>query len=514
MYLTSEMIANIRRLAPNAIIGSFYGATETQRAVGYFEIDNDPTAAQLETLKTIPLGRGIKDVQLLVLNRSRQLAGVGELGEIYVRSPHLAEGYVGDKTLTRERFVTNPFTNDPQDRLYRSGELGRYLPDGNVEWAGRDDRRVNIRGFRVELEEVEFVLRQHPAVKDAAIVLCQFEQDDFLNQIAKIKNPKSDRCLVAYVAADEDQIALADLLHGYLSFRLPDYMVPSHYVVVEQLPLNPNGKIDHRALPAVQQFLSPQSRLIEAPQNELEAKICAIFCQVLSREQVGIRENFFRIGGHSLLAAQAMARIREAFGVGFELRTFLESPSVVSACKRGRTSTKTSRHDTEHGGYGSRADRAVTIADFVSHLQSLDVRLSAEGERLRLNAPQGVLTDRPSFANCRAQSRNCSFSSAIIHRQRQFLLSIVRRTTGNPAPLSFAQERLWFLEQLEPGSPVYNLCRAYRLMGKLNIFALELSLNEIVRRHEVLRSAIRIADGRPLQVTEPPHELKLSVRRS
>jgi acyl carrier protein len=139
--------------------------------------------------------------------------------------------------------------------------------------------------------------------------------------------------LVAYVAADEDQIALADLLHEYLSFRLPDYMVPSHYVVVEQLPLNPNGKIDHRALPAVQQFLSPESRLIQAAQNEVEAKICAIFCQVLSREQVGIRENFFRIGGHSLLAAQAMARIREAFGVGLELRTFLESPSVAALAK-------------------------------------------------------------------------------------------------------------------------------------------------------------------------------------
>ena len=171
--LTSEMIANIRRLAPNATIGSFYGATETQRAVGYFEIANDPTAAQLETLKAVPLGRGIKDVQLLVLNRSRQLAGVGELGEVYVRSPHLAEGYVGDETLTRERFVTNPFTNDPNDRLYRTGETGTISADGNVEWAGRNDRRVNIRGFRVELEEIESVLKQHPAVKDAAVVLCK-----------------------------------------------------------------------------------------------------------------------------------------------------------------------------------------------------------------------------------------------------------------------------------------------------------------------------------------------------
>ena len=152
----------------------------------------------------------------------------------------------------------------------------------------------------------------------------------------------------------------------------------------------------------------------------------------------------------------------------------------------------------------------MTIADFVSHLLSLDVRLSAEGERLRLNAPQGVLTD-----NLRSQIAERKQELLVFLRDNTSAASIppliVRRTTVNPAPLSFAQERLWFLEQLEPGSPVYNLCRAYRLMGKLNIFALELSLNEIVRRHEVLRSAIRIADGQPLQVTEPPHELKLSV---
>src|SRR5262249_18849297 len=125
--------------------------------------------------RAVPLGRGIKDVQLLLLNKNRQLAGVGELGELYVRSPHLAPGYIGDEKLTREMFVTNPFTNDPNDRLYRTGELARYLPDGNVEWAGRNDRRVNIRGFRVELEEVESVIKQHPAVQNSAVVLQDYE---------------------------------------------------------------------------------------------------------------------------------------------------------------------------------------------------------------------------------------------------------------------------------------------------------------------------------------------------
>ena len=170
--LTWREVAQIRQLAPNAKIGSFYGATETQRAVGYFQIpDEFPSNADR---RAVPLGRGIKDVQLLLLNKNGQLAGIGELGELYVRSPHLATGYIGDEKRTQEMFVINPFTNDPKDRMYKTGEVGRYLPDGNVEWAGRNDRRVNIRGFRVELEEVEAVLKQHPAVKEAAVIAREF----------------------------------------------------------------------------------------------------------------------------------------------------------------------------------------------------------------------------------------------------------------------------------------------------------------------------------------------------
>jgi amino acid adenylation domain-containing protein len=359
--LTPEMVASIRRVAPNATVGSFYGATETQRAVGYFEISNDPAAGQVEALKAVPLGRGIKDVQLLVLNRGRQLAGVGELGELYVRSPHLAEGYIGDRKLTREKFITNPFTNDPDDRLYRTGELGRYLPDGDVEWAGRNDRRVNIRGFRVELEEVESVLKQHPTVQNAAVVLRQFELaksetplfEDSDNPKSKIENPKSYVRLVAYVVADEDQQTLADLLHGYLSTRLPDYMVPAHFVILEKLPLSLNGKVDYQALPKVQDNVPGMEVSVVMPRNDIEAKLCDIFANVLGRMQVGVEEDFFRLGGHSLLAAQAAARIREAFGISFELRRFLEAPTVAGLARQielsggGQTSTESDKDERE-----------------------------------------------------------------------------------------------------------------------------------------------------------------------
>jgi amino acid adenylation domain-containing protein len=331
--LSGGEIAAIRAIAPNATIGSFYGATETQRAVGYYEVPRNYVVKDVDANRPVPLGRGIKDVQLLLLNRARQPAGVGELAEIYVRSPHLAEGYVGDKKLTTEKFLINPFTNDPNDRLYHTGELGRYLPDGNIEWAGRNDRRVNIRGFRVELEEIESVLKQHPIVKNAAVVIQDYEIPILENSRLETRDSRLGTRLVAYIAADEAGDSAVHLLHGYLSTRLPDYMVPADLVILDQLPLSPNGKVDYRALPAVQPCLPTESGPLISPRNEVEAKLAAIFSQVLGREQIGIDDNFFRLGGHSLLAAQAAAHIKEAFGVGLELRTFLESPTVAALAK-------------------------------------------------------------------------------------------------------------------------------------------------------------------------------------
>jgi acyl-CoA synthetase (AMP-forming)/AMP-acid ligase II len=317
--------------------------------------------------KTVPLGRGANDVQLLLLGASGQLAGIGELGELYVRSPHLAAGYIDDEKQTQEMFLINPFTNDGKDRMYKTGELARYLPDGNVEWACRTDRRVNIRGFRLELEEVEVVLKQHPTVREAAVIAREFDEPNSVNPKSKIRtepfdlaedqlrrsiqnpksdvygsdnpkskihNPQSDRRLVAYVVADEEGEGLIDLLRSFLSARLPHYMVPSYFVVLDRLPLSPNGKVDYEALPAVRQSVMGQTDSFIAPRNDLEAKLCDIFSHVLGIEQVGVNANFFRLGGHSLLAAQAAARIKETFGVGLELRTFLESPTAAALARQ------------------------------------------------------------------------------------------------------------------------------------------------------------------------------------
>jgi amino acid adenylation domain-containing protein len=332
--LTRGEVARIRELAPNATIGSFYGATETQRAVGYYEISFDFASKDTEANRPIPLGRGIKDVQLLLLNKAGQLAGVGELAELYVRSPHLAERYIADEKLTAERFVTNPFTNDPDDRLYRTGELGRYLPDGNVEWAGRNDRRVNIRGFRVELAEVESVIKQHPAVADAAVVLQDYEIPSPENLKPETQNTKPDQRLVAYVVPELDQPLSLDGLRSFLSARLPDYMVPSHFLILGRLPLTPNGKVDYEALPPADDLPGVSEGSSRSPQTALERTLGEIFAQVLGLEQVGVNDNFFRHGGHSLLAAQVAARVRETFGVALDLRSFVETPTVASLARQ------------------------------------------------------------------------------------------------------------------------------------------------------------------------------------
>jgi amino acid adenylation domain-containing protein len=340
--LKLDEVARIRELASSAIVASFYGATETQRAVGYYETTDNAILNNRALNRIVPLGRGIKDVQLLVLNKSGHLAGIGELGELFVRSPHLAEGYMGDEERTRQMFIVNPFTNDPADRLYRTGEFGRYSPDGNVEWAGRNDRRVNIRGYRVELEEIEAILKRHPTVKSAAVVLQEFKEEsytkskiemettksgdsDSANQKSKIENQKYDSRLVAYIATDEEPQSLEDLLHSYLSARLADYMVPAHFVMLTSLPLSPNGKIDYRALPPFEFSLAAIST---APRNHIELKLQAIFAEVLGRSDIGIDDNFFRVGGHSLLAARAAVRISDAFGVNVALSAFLETPTI------------------------------------------------------------------------------------------------------------------------------------------------------------------------------------------
>ncbi|WP_420127105.1 non-ribosomal peptide synthase/polyketide synthase [Longimicrobium sp.] len=309
--------ADVQRLvalAPNLRVFNYYGSTETQRAVSYHVVD--PDAEQKEI---IPLGRGIPGVQLLVRNAAGERAGIGEVGEIWMRSPHLAAGYLNDPVLSAERFLVNPWTGAPRDRLYRTGDLGRYRPDGEVEPMGRADQQVKVRGFRVELGEVESALASHPAIKEAAVLAREADA--------------GDRRLVAYwVPADNAARPDPAELRTHLKALLPEYMVPSAYVRLDGLPLTANGKLDRRALP--EPVISAEETRPAAPRTPTEEILAQIWAEVLRTETVGVDDDFFALGGHSLLATRLLARVQNALGVVLPLRALFEGPTVAELAAR------------------------------------------------------------------------------------------------------------------------------------------------------------------------------------
>jgi amino acid adenylation domain-containing protein len=313
--LARRDVDRLRRAAPAAAIVNLYGATETVRALGCYVVP-EPSGAE-RARQILPLGRGMEDTQLLVLrlgDSGAALAGIGEVGEICVRSPHLADGYLGDPERTREKFLANPFTGQPGDRIYRTGDLGRYLPDGNLTFAGRRDHQVKIRGFRVELGEIEAALDRLPGVREAVVVA---RDDD-----------SAGRRLIAYVVPSTEGATDAHALHETLRAVLPAYMVPAAFVLLERLPLTPNHKVDRRALPDPDPGRSG-GREIVLPRDGVEQAVGAIWQRLLNLEAVGVHDNFFELGGHSLLGTRVIAALRDELGVEIPLRALFEKPTVA-----------------------------------------------------------------------------------------------------------------------------------------------------------------------------------------
>ncbi|HEX3526029.1 MAG TPA: amino acid adenylation domain-containing protein, partial [Thermoanaerobaculia bacterium] len=316
--LTRKDVARLRALAPGVSCINLYGSTETQRAVAFHPVTPEEAEAVAITERAqqvLPLGRGVQDVQLLVLTPAGGLAGLGELGEIAVRSPHLARGYLGNAELTAERFQANPFTpfpgNPPSDRIYRTGDLGRYRADGEVVFAGRLDQQVKVRGFRIELGEIEGVLAGLPGVLEAVVLL----RTDLPGGAG----------LVAYVRTEEDRELS---LRGELEARLPAYMVPASFVRLDKLPRTANGKLDRRALLRIAPELGGTS-IRTLPRTPAEDLLAGIWSQVLGVDQIGVDQSFFELGGHSLMATQMASRVRDVFGVELPLRSLFLSPTLA-----------------------------------------------------------------------------------------------------------------------------------------------------------------------------------------
>ncbi|GAB4195292.1 MAG: hypothetical protein OHK0022_11930 [Roseiflexaceae bacterium] len=346
--LHAQDIALLRQHAPSATCVNFYGLTETPQAMAYYAV---PPGVEPEG--PVPVGCGIDGVQVLVLNPAQRLAGVGEVGEIVVRTPYLALGYLDDPALTQSRFVTNPYTWYPDDRMLRTGDRGTYRADGSVVYLGRADRQVKLRGFRVELGEIEQHLLSHPAVRQA--------------HVAAGYNPADPQALVAYLVLRETGITDQELRQHLRRF-VPGHMVPSALVRLEQLPLTPAGKVDTRALPA---YLGERPRLAAAyapPASPVEQQIAAIWSQVLGVQQVGRDDSFFELGGHSLSATLISHRLEEQLGVQIPLQAIFEDPTVAGVAhlveqQRGASESHQSIRPTVRG--------SQQIGDLLAQLQSI-----------------------------------------------------------------------------------------------------------------------------------------------
>ena len=314
---------------------------------------------------------------MLVLNTARQLCGVGELGEIYVRSPHLARGYLDDSRLTNERFIANPFTNVESDPLYRTGDLGRYLTDGNVELFGRGDQQVQIRGFRVEPAEIESTLKKHRGVNDCVVVAQE--------------GTDGDKQLVAYVVPSVHCPPTTSELTRSLRDSLPAYMIPAAFVTMKSLPLTANGKLDRQALPAPDRSLAEGEHV--RPRTPIEDMIAGIVAQLLNVDAVGVHDNFFDLGGHSLLAMQLIARLRAAFRVAMPLRELFETPTIagLALCiERQLLSSAAEAPPITHVSDDRKqlvsfSQEAWLLRDWWEHVHRLPMRPSHEALAFRLN---------------------------------------------------------------------------------------------------------------------------------
>jgi len=384
---------------------NMYGITETTVHATYRPLAwNDLGGGSV-------IGRPLPDLRVYVLDAHMQPVPMEVPGEIYVGGAGVTRGYWNHPELTAARFVPDPFSARPGARLYRSGDLGRYRVNGELEYLGRADHQVKLRGFRIELGEIEAVLAQHPNVRET-LVVAQADWD-------------GEPGLVGYFVARQEPPPAATELRSYIKAKLPDYMVPASFVSLKAFPLTAHGKVDRRALPAPQRAPASAGAGFRGPRNGVEAQLAELWAEVLGLTRVGVNDNFFALGGHSLRAMQLVGRLRLKLGVDLPIREVFEHP---------------------------------TLQDLARELES------------RLQPRPGAAT-QPVHPGVRPAE----------------------------LPLSYGQQRLWFLDQLEPASAAYNIAIAMRLAGSLQPAVLEQSVREIVQRHESLRTVLVEEQGKPIQ---------------
>jgi amino acid adenylation domain-containing protein len=445
-----------------------YGPTENTTFTCCCSI-NAPVAAD----RSISVGRPIANTQVYVLDDTLQPVPIGVPGELYAGGAGLARGYLNRPELTAEKFIPNPFSAEPGARLYKTGDLVRWLSDGQIEFLGRIDCQVKVRGFRIELGEIETVLAQHDAVAECVVVA----REDVLGQ----------KQLVAYVVAAQNDTALVPELRSFLKEKLPHYMVPALFVLLDALPLTENGKVNRRALPAPGPARSQPEDTYLAPQIPLEQTLAEIWAAVLRVDRVGVRDNFFELGGHSLLAITVAARIRNVLHVDVPLRYFFQAPTVAELAEKIKQ-----MNGTLPEGNPLLADGAKKTLEKV-----LMTDQSGPEPTARFSEMKQALLEKRLRGTIKGRAK---------------VQIAPRCTCKNAAPLSFAQQRLWFLDQLQPNSPLYNIPTAVRLRGRLDVQAVQRAVTAIIARHEVLRTHFASVEGEAYQVIAEPAVVEVPVK--
>jgi len=291
-----------------------YGPTECTVVAA-----SGPVPVETEPFGLPTIGRPIANTQIYILDENLERVPVGSPGELFISGAGLARGYVNHPELTVQKFVPCPFGATPCARMYRTGDLARSLPDGQIAFMGRVDDQVKIRGFRIEPDEITSALSEHPSVLQSVVVARELAD--------------GEKSLVAYIVQAPGALASESELKAALRTRLPDYMVPATFVQLDSLPLSPNGKVDRAALPGPTAANTLRDDQFVAPRTPVEERIAGILAPLLGLEQVGINDNFFMLGGHSLLGTQVIARVRDAFGVDLSLRSLFGSPTIAAVAE-------------------------------------------------------------------------------------------------------------------------------------------------------------------------------------
>ncbi|GER90131.1 hypothetical protein KDW_42930 [Dictyobacter vulcani] len=413
--VSAQLLQRFARILPIAV-QQLYGPTEAA-------ISMTSSLIQPGEQRTfIPLGDPITNTYVYLLDQQQQQVPTGVQGELYIGGECLAWGYKNRPDLTAERFLPDPFSDQPGRRIYRTGDIVRRYANGELEYIGRSDDQVKIRGHRIEPGEIEAHLQSHPAVQQGVVKV--------------FRNQRDEQQLAAYVVAAPGESLSTIALRHYLQQRLPEYMLPATFIHLEHLPLNHNGKIDRAALPVPSSADLRSTNPYVAPQTQVQERVATIWSDVLQTQPIGINDDFFAIGGHSLLTIRVLTRIREAFQIDLPLQTLFEYPTIATLA--------------------ARIDQ-TPVASQTTEIVALPV-----GDQTHL-------------------------------------------------PLSFAQERLWFLDQLAEGSDFYTIPLAVRLRRILNLPLFYQSFQAIIERHEILRTSFQALNGQPRQVIAPMLNLPLPL---